>query len=138
MTRSRRFFASSPWIATGTADYVNLGYTSRGLAKQALMRLSRKSLAIFRKLGLGRAFDMPFISYSTTVRIPQYHVCQFPALDPTLERASLIRKPPEAQSDYWFPTLRSRSHSYIANILCSIRSHAGKKMILLGFPTTVF
>src|SRR5712671_5393238 len=53
MTRSRRFFASSPWIATGTPDYVNLGYTSRGLAKQALMRLSRKSLAIFRKLGLG-------------------------------------------------------------------------------------
>ena len=52
MTRSRRFFASSPWIATGTPDYVNLGYTSRGLAKQALMRLSRKSLAIFRKLGL--------------------------------------------------------------------------------------
>src|SRR6266852_1012092 len=55
MTRSRRFFASSPWIATGTPDYVNLGYTSRGLAKQALMRLSRKSLAIFRKLGLGHA-----------------------------------------------------------------------------------
>ena len=54
MTRSRRFFASSLWIATGTPDYVNLGYTSRGLAKQALMRLSRKSLAIFRKLGLGR------------------------------------------------------------------------------------
>jgi len=54
MTRSRRFFASSPWIATGTPDYVNLGYTSRGLAKQALMRLSRKSLAIFRKLGLAR------------------------------------------------------------------------------------
>src|SRR6266480_4170325 len=53
MTRSRRFFASSPWIATGTPDYVNLGYTSRGLAKQALMRLSRKSLALFRKLGLG-------------------------------------------------------------------------------------
>ncbi len=53
MTRSRRFFASSPWIATGTPDYVNLGYTSRDLAKQALMRLSRKSLAIFRKLGLG-------------------------------------------------------------------------------------
>jgi hypothetical protein len=53
MTRSRRFFASSPWIATGTPDYVNLGYTSRGLAKPALMRLSRKSLAIFRKLGLG-------------------------------------------------------------------------------------
>src|SRR5260370_33391508 len=52
MTRSRRFFASSPWIATGTPDYVNLGYTSRGLAKQALMRLSRKSLAVFRKLGL--------------------------------------------------------------------------------------
>src|SRR5437016_6904174 len=52
MTRSRRFFASSPWIATGTPDYVNLGYTSRGLAKQALMQLSRKSLAIFRKLGL--------------------------------------------------------------------------------------
>ena len=52
MTRSRRFFASSPWIATGTPDYVNLGYTSRGLAKQAVMRLSRKSLAIFRKLGL--------------------------------------------------------------------------------------
>jgi len=52
MTRSRRFFASSPWIATGTPDYVNLGYTSRGIAKQALMRLSRKSLAIFRKLGL--------------------------------------------------------------------------------------
>src|SRR5712691_8683766 len=52
MTRSRRFFASSPWIATGTPDYVNLGYTSRGLAKQALMRLSRTSLAIFRKLGL--------------------------------------------------------------------------------------
>ena len=52
MTRSRRFFASSPWIATGTPDYVNLGYTSRGLAKQALMRLSRKSLAIFRKLRL--------------------------------------------------------------------------------------
>jgi hypothetical protein len=52
MTGSRRFFASSPWIATGTPDYVNLGYTSRGLAKQALMRLSRKSLAIFRKLGL--------------------------------------------------------------------------------------
>jgi hypothetical protein len=52
MTRSRRFFASSPWIATGTPDYVNLGYTSRGLAKQALMRLSPKSLAIFRKLGL--------------------------------------------------------------------------------------
>jgi len=47
MTRSRRFFASSPWIATGTPDYVNLGYTSRGLAKQALMQLSRKSLAIF-------------------------------------------------------------------------------------------
>ncbi|PYU36810.1 MAG: hypothetical protein DMG54_35740, partial [Acidobacteria bacterium] len=85
------------------------------------------SVEILEKLG--RAFDMPFISYSTTVRIPQYHVCQFPALDPTLERASLIRKPPEAQSDYWFPTLRSRSHSYIANILCSIRSHAGKKMI---------
>jgi hypothetical protein len=56
MTRSRRFFASSPWIATGTPDYVNLGYTSRGLAKQALMRLSRKSLAIFRKLGLARKF----------------------------------------------------------------------------------
>ena len=55
MTRSRRFFASSPWIATGTPDYVNLGYTSRGLAKQALMRLSRKSLAIFRKLGLAPA-----------------------------------------------------------------------------------
>src|SRR5438876_1102617 len=54
MTRSRRFFASSPWIATGTPDYVNLGYTSRGLAKQALMRLSRKSLAIFRKLGLDK------------------------------------------------------------------------------------
>ena len=54
MTRSRRFFASSPWIATGTPDYVNLGYTSRGLAKQALMRLSGKSLAIFRKLGLGQ------------------------------------------------------------------------------------
>jgi hypothetical protein len=53
MTRSRRFFASSPWIATGTPDYVNLGYTSRGLAKQALMRLSPISLAIFRKLGLG-------------------------------------------------------------------------------------
>ena len=53
MTRSRRSFASSPWIATGTPDYVNLGYTSRGLAKQALMRLSRKSLDIFRKLGLG-------------------------------------------------------------------------------------
>ena len=52
MTRSRRFFASSPWIATGTPDYVNLGYTSRDLAKQALMRLSPKSLAIFRKLGL--------------------------------------------------------------------------------------
>src|SRR5260370_37653359 len=52
MTRSRRFFASSPWIANGKPDYVNLGYTSRGLAKQALMRLSRKSLAIFRKLGL--------------------------------------------------------------------------------------
>jgi hypothetical protein len=52
MTRSRHFFASSPWIATGTPDYVNLGYTSRGLAKQALMRLSPKSLAIFRKLGL--------------------------------------------------------------------------------------
>src|SRR6516164_8539992 len=57
MTRSRRFFASSPWIATGTPDYVNLGYTSRGLAKQALMRLSRKSLAIFRKLGLGHRLD---------------------------------------------------------------------------------
>jgi hypothetical protein len=53
MTRSRRFFASSPWIATGTPDYVNLGYTSRGLAKQVLMRLLPKSLAIFRKLGLG-------------------------------------------------------------------------------------
>jgi len=52
MTRSRRFFASSPWIATGTPDYVNLGYTSRDLAEQALMRLSPKSLAIFRKLGL--------------------------------------------------------------------------------------
>jgi hypothetical protein len=52
MTRSRRFFASSPWIATGTPDYVNLGYTSRGLAKQGLVRLSPKSLAIFRKLGL--------------------------------------------------------------------------------------
>ena len=52
MTRSRRFFASSPWIATGTPDYVNLGYTSRDLAEQALMRLSRKSLTIFRKLGL--------------------------------------------------------------------------------------
>ena len=52
MTRSRRFFASSPWIATGTPDYVNLGYTSRGLAKQALMRLPRKSLTLFRKLGL--------------------------------------------------------------------------------------
>src|SRR5712664_1744761 len=62
MTRSRRFFASSPWIATGTPDYVNLGYTSRGLAKQALMRLSRKSLAIFRKLGLvfyGQPPDVP-------------------------------------------------------------------------------
>ena len=58
MTRSRRFFASSPWIATGTPDYVNLGYTSRGLAKQALMRLSRKSLAIFRKLGLGPALGL--------------------------------------------------------------------------------
>jgi hypothetical protein len=58
MTRSRRFFASSPWIATGTPDYVNLGYTSRGLAKQALMRLSRKSLAIFRKLGLGAVGDV--------------------------------------------------------------------------------
>src|SRR5260370_28199162 len=52
MTPSRHFFPSSPWIATGTPDYVNLGYTSRGLAKQALMRLSPKSLAIFRKLGL--------------------------------------------------------------------------------------
>ena len=58
MTRSRRFFASSPWIATGTPDYVNLGYTIRGLAKQALMRLSRKSLAIFRKLGLGAVGDV--------------------------------------------------------------------------------
>ena len=56
MTRSRRFFASSPWIATGTPNYVNLGYTSRGLAKQALMRLSPKSLAIIRKLGLGASF----------------------------------------------------------------------------------
>jgi hypothetical protein len=35
--------------ATGTPD---LGYTSRGLPKHALMRLSRKSLAISRKLGL--------------------------------------------------------------------------------------
>src|SRR6266550_2691865 len=59
MTRSRRFFASSPWIATGTPDYVNLGYTSRGLAKQAVMRLSRKSLAIFRKLGLVKKL-LPF------------------------------------------------------------------------------
>ncbi len=81
--------------------------------------------------------------------MPLYHVLYdgedppiprvpIPALDPTLERASLIRKPPEAQSDYWFPTLRSRSHSYIANILRSIRSPAGKKMILLGFPTSMF
>jgi hypothetical protein len=60
MTRSRRFFASSPWIATGTPDYVNLGYTSRGLAKQALMRLSRKSLAIFRKLGLDHRIGSRF------------------------------------------------------------------------------
>ena len=59
MTRSRRFFASSPWMATGTPDYVNLGYTSRGLAKQALMRLSPKSLAIFRKLGLALLSLLP-------------------------------------------------------------------------------
>ena len=59
MTRSRRFFASSPWIATGTPDYVNLGYTSRDLAKQALMRLSPKSLAIFRKLGLADLHRAP-------------------------------------------------------------------------------
>jgi hypothetical protein len=65
MTRSRRFFASSPWIATGTPDYVNLGYTSRGLAKQALMRLSPKSLAIFRKLGLGGHSQLKFLGVSS-------------------------------------------------------------------------
>ena len=37
-------------------DYVNLGDTSRGLAKQALMRLSPKSFAIFRKLGLEQSY----------------------------------------------------------------------------------
>src|SRR3974390_926652 len=63
MPRSRRFFAPSPWIATGTPDYVNLGYTSRGLAKQALMRLSRKSLAIFRKLGLAAKLSEEGQSY---------------------------------------------------------------------------
>jgi hypothetical protein len=70
MTRSRRFFASSPWIATGTPDYVNLGYTSRGLAKQALMRLSRKSLAIFRKLGLGSvSIELYDLSDPTRLRV---------------------------------------------------------------------
>jgi hypothetical protein len=64
MTRSRRFFASSRWIATGTSDYVNLGYTSRGLARQALMWLSPKSLAIFRKLGLGRSTFLAAIGRS--------------------------------------------------------------------------
>src|SRR5205807_9698784 len=86
MTRSRRFFASSPWIATGTPDYVNLGYTSRGLAKQALMRLSRKFLAIFRNLGLESilppVFLQPFLtSHRSRVHSPDrnaysYNACR--------------------------------------------------------------
>src|SRR6266478_5038974 len=72
MTRSRRFFASSPWIATGTPDYVNLGYTSRGLAKQALMRLPRKSLTLFRKLGLDERVLGYLFKRSVFVRLDDY------------------------------------------------------------------
>ncbi len=56
----------------------------------------RKALENYGKVYGEYGFSMPFISYSTTVRIPQYHVCQFAALDPMLKRASLIRKPPRS------------------------------------------
>ena len=39
------------------------------------------------------------------------------------------RQPLGAQSDYWFPTLRSRWHSYVATILCSIRLSCCKKAV---------
>jgi hypothetical protein len=93
MTRSRHFFAFSPWIATGTPDYVNLGDTSRGLAKQALMRLSPKSFAIFHKLGLGWqippdreywiSIGNPLFPYSSDLRA-------FPRLVPWKTTAALM------------------------------------------------
>src|SRR5580704_12731075 len=46
-----------------------------------------------------------------------------------------------AQSDYWFPRLRSRPHSYIATILCSNRLSCCKKAVkkddLACFPNQV-
>src|ERR1700674_1216163 len=42
-------------------------------------------------------------------------------------------EPLGAQSDYWFPTLRSRPHSHVATILCSIRLSCRKKDDLACF-----